>query len=158
MVLRQPRPLVVRHHRALALRLAPGAAALATPIHERELSLLALPLHDSRGARRSADVRALHSFSAQLRFRDLRPRARARWGCTARGETAGSRSLEVAGATRSGTKGAGGFAEAPAGPRGACGFERTAPPVRLPAPAPRGPPSSSRARPPPLSLPEPARA
>src|SRR5262245_12223643 len=41
-------------------------APLAAPVHERELSLRALPLHDRRGARSPADVRALHLFFAQL--------------------------------------------------------------------------------------------
>src|SRR5262245_54157788 len=50
MVPRQPRPPVVRHARALALRLASRAAPPAAPVHEPELSLRALlHAHEEHG-------------------------------------------------------------------------------------------------------------
>src|SRR5262245_31559108 len=85
---------VVRHQRALALRLAPGATPLAAPaVRELELSLCALRFHAHRGTR-DAETFARSAFfpphldSATITHMSSEPRARvaarARWGISAR--------------------------------------------------------------------------
>src|SRR5262245_57966547 len=88
------------------------------------------------------------------------PRARtaraSSMGFLGAGDTGRLRSLVVAGATRSGTRRGGGFAPPRAGACGACGCERTAPPIRsLTSRAARAPIELARSRLPPPPPPPP---